>query len=132
MIEHVLKYRPARDRLMKIFLRDAVYVDGMRSPRLHAFQRLEGSHAIASDHHCPASVAILPYIWIAGLWVNLLNSIVDDEIEEDVESSKRALNLSSALDVDCDALVEEALELWLRYFRHLDQIMEISKTSASG
>lgn len=51
--------------------------------------------------------------------MDLFDSIVDDQVEEHVETSKCALNLASALDVDSDALVEEALELRLGYFGHL-------------
>lgn len=90
-----------------------------RSPRLHVFQRLQRGDTVASDYDSAASIAILPYVGIACLRMNLFDGIIDNEIEEHVESSKCALDLSSALDVDSNALVKEALELRLRYFGHL-------------
>lgn len=60
--------------------------------------------------------------------MDLFDGIVDNKIEENVESTKCALNLASALNVDSDTLVEEALQLRLRYFGHLALCM----TSAKG
>ena len=51
--------------------------------------------------------------------MDLFDGIVDNKVEEHVESSKCALDLASALNVDSDALVKEAFELRLRHFGHL-------------
>lgn len=50
---------------------------------------------------------------------NKLEGVVDDEIEEDVKATERALDPSAALDVDDDLFVEVSLQLWLRDSGHL-------------
>lgn len=99
---------------------------GPRSPCLDILQSLERGDAVAADHDGSTSIAILPDVHVVGFRMHLFDSIVYDKIEEHVEAAKSPLNLATALNVDSDALVEESLEFWLRYFRHLRECLDVS------